>query len=73
VEYGSTSLALLLFVVCFSGAALFPWGMAVCLVQAFVLASLDLTARRRWAPKQESNRVDKPCGALGSQWRDGAL
>jgi hypothetical protein len=48
LEYGSTSLALLLFIVCFSGVGLFPWGLAACAMQAVILAVPDLTVRRRW-------------------------
>jgi hypothetical protein len=45
-EYGSTSIALLLFVVCFSAGRLFPLGIVVVLLQATLLAILELSARK---------------------------
>jgi hypothetical protein len=59
LEYGSTSLALVLFIVCFSGLTLFPWGLAACVMQAMILSLLDLTVRQRWA------RVDLGIVACG--------
>jgi hypothetical protein len=49
-EYGSTALALVLFIACFSGVAFFPWGLAACVMQAVILTLLDLTVRRRKMP-----------------------
>lgn len=48
VEYGSTSMALLLFVVYFSGERLFPWGMGVVVLQSLLLTVLDWKAREQW-------------------------
>ncbi len=48
VEYGSTSMALVLFVVCFSGDNLFPWGLGVVVMQALLLTILDWKAREQW-------------------------
>lgn len=48
VEYGSTSMALLLFVVCFSEARLFSLGIVVVVLQALLLTSLDRFARDKW-------------------------
>jgi hypothetical protein len=45
-EYGSTSTALLLFVVCFSAVRLFPLGIVVGLLQATLLAILELSVRK---------------------------
>jgi hypothetical protein len=45
-EYGSTSTALLLIVVCFSAVRLFPLGIVVVLLQATLLAILELSARK---------------------------
>jgi len=48
LEYGSTSLAMLLFLVCFSGARLFPWGLVVVAIQSLLLTILDWKARAQW-------------------------
>jgi hypothetical protein len=48
IEYGSTSTALLLFVMCFSAERLFPLGLIVIVMQSLLLTILDWKARERW-------------------------
>ncbi|MBW3543921.1 MAG: hypothetical protein KY476_27040, partial [Planctomycetes bacterium] len=52
LEYGSTSLALLLFLVCFSGQHLFPWGIAVIVFQSLLLTVMDWKGRKLWIPTE---------------------
>jgi hypothetical protein len=54
-EYGSTSTALLLFVVCFSAVRLFPLGIVVVLLQATLLAILEVSAHERPPAKPSSS------------------
>lgn len=59
VEYGSTSMALVLFLVCFSGERLFPWGLGVVVMQSLLLTILDWKARDQWisrAARASDNR-----------------
>ena len=48
LEHGSTSMALLLFVVCFSGSNLFPVGVIVALFQALLLTLVEWKAKALW-------------------------
>jgi hypothetical protein len=48
LENGSTSLALLLFLMAFSGEAIFPWGVIVVACQSTLLTVLEYKARRLW-------------------------
>jgi hypothetical protein len=48
IEYGSTSMALLLFILNFTAEKLVPQGLIVVILQALLLTILDLTARKRW-------------------------
>lgn len=50
LEYGSTSMALLLFVVCFSASRLVPYGIVVVLFQSLLLTLLDWKGRALWVP-----------------------
>ena len=51
LEYGSTSTALLLFVICFSVNRLFPYGIVVLLFQSLLLTVLDWKGRTLWVPE----------------------
>lgn len=48
LEYGLTSMALWLFLICFSAERLIPLGLAVVILQALLLAVLESKARKRW-------------------------
>ena len=48
LEHGSTSMALLLFVVCFSGSNLFPVGVLVVLFQALLLTLVEWKGKALW-------------------------
>ena len=48
ITYGSSSMALLLWVVCFSAEGLFPLGIVVVVLQALLLTILDRFARHKW-------------------------
>ncbi|MBI82835.1 MAG: hypothetical protein CMJ81_06540 [Planctomycetaceae bacterium] len=54
LEHGSTSMALLLFVVCFSGRNLFPVGVMVALFQALLLTLVEWKGKGLWI-KAEPN------------------
>ena len=54
LEYGSTSLALLLFLVFFSGERLFPLGMLVVLFQSVLLTVMDWKGRELWIPREQA-------------------
>ena len=54
LEHGSTSMALLLFVICFSGSNLFPVGMLVVLFQALLLTLVEWKGKALWI-KAESD------------------
>lgn len=48
ITYGSSSMALLLLVVCFSAEGFFPLGIVVVVLQALLLTILDRFARHKW-------------------------
>ena len=48
LEHGSTSMALLLFVVCFSGENIFPVGMIVVLLQSLLLTLVEWKGKGLW-------------------------
>jgi hypothetical protein len=54
LEHGSTSMALLLFVICFSGSNLFPVGVLVVLFQALLLTLVEWKGKALWI-KAESD------------------
>ena len=67
LEYGSTSFALLLFVVFYSGENLFPFGVFVVLFQILLLTIIDWKARGLWVrdPNEEpSNSEPKSMAAF---------
>ena len=57
LEYGSTSFALLLFLVMFSGEKLLPNGILVVIFQIFLLTIVDWKGRGLWVKEPEN---DKP-------------
>ena len=54
LEHGSTSMALLLFLICFSAERLFPLGLAVVILQALLLAVLESKARTQWLSRNDT-------------------
>jgi len=55
LENGSTSLALLLFLVAFSREAMFPWGVIVVACQSALLTVLEYKARRLWVTNDSTD------------------
>lgn len=59
VEYGSTSFALLLFVLAFSHLPLVPWGLPVVVFQASVLTLVRPLASGLWIGRSEQTATDR--------------
>ena len=55
LEHGSTSLALLLFLICFSGAGLFPIGVIVVLFQSLLLTVVEWKGKGLWVKEAEDS------------------
>ena len=55
-QHGSTSLALVLFLVCLSGTNLFPVGLLVVLFQAVLLTFMDWKGKHLWVKEDASER-----------------
>ena len=58
LEYGSTSFALLLFVMWFSGENLLPNGILVVIFQICLLTIIDWKGRGLWVQKPEKDNPD---------------
>ena len=58
LQYGSTSMALLLFVMMFSGENLLPNGILVVIFQIFLLTIVDWNGRGLWVQEPEKVEPD---------------